>query len=371
MSAARATVLYDADCAFCKWSLDKILAWDRGSCLRPLSIQSPEGQELLSSVDPKARLDSWHLVTADGDLFSAGAAAAPLARLLRGGRPLAAILGASPRLTERAYRYVARHRDLWARLLSTQLDSPSLPEEPDTRFPGESSKYRRERNLLLEAEIELRRAIERVAAQRRALPPGGAVPDDYRFEEIADGGGEVRLSELFESGKDTLVVYSFMFPRWRGDTRPGPARGETAALPLAETPCPSCTSILDSLDGAAPHLAQRVNLAVVAKSDPDRIRNFARERGWRRLRLLSSRNNTYNHDYLAETPEGDQVPILNVFVRDGDQIRHSWATELMFAPRDEGFEPRHVDSIWPIWNVLDMTPDGRGTKSDFPRIDYE
>ena len=109
-----------------------------------------------------------------------------------------------------------------------------------------------------------------------------------------------------------------MFPRWSGDTRPGPARGETARLPLAETPCPSCTSILDSLDGAARHLAQRLNLAVVAKSDPERIRTFAGERGWRDLRLLSSRNNTYNRDYHAETPEGEQVPILNVFVRDGD-----------------------------------------------------
>ncbi len=224
---------------------------------------------------------------------------------------------------------------------------------------------------MLEAEIELRRAIERVAAQRRALPPGGAVPDDYRFEEVADSGREVRLSELFEEEKDTLVVYSFMFPRWSGDTRPGPAGGETARLPLAETPCPSCTSILDSLDSAVPHLAQRLNLAVVAKSDPERIRIFARERGWRHLRLLSSHNNTYNRDYLAETSEGEQVPILNVFVRDGDRLCHSWATELMFAPRDEGEEPRHVDSIWPIWSVLDMTPDGRGTESEFPNLRYE
>jgi predicted dithiol-disulfide oxidoreductase (DUF899 family) len=111
---------------------------------------------------------------------------------------------------------------------------------------------------LLEAEIELRRATERVAAQRRALPPGGPVPDDYRFEEAVGRGGEVRFSELFAPGKDTLVIYSFMFPRWSGDMRPGPAGGETARLPLAETPCPSCTSILDSLDGAVSHLAQRL-----------------------------------------------------------------------------------------------------------------
>src|SRR3954447_9614310 len=122
------------------------------------------------------------------------------------------------------------------------------------RFPGESEEYRRERNRLLEAEVVLRRAIEEVAGQRRGLPPGGVVPDDYEFEDAADGAS-VRFSELFEAGKDTLVVYSFMFPRYSGDTRPGPASGEIARLPLAETPCASCTSILDSLDGAAAHLA--------------------------------------------------------------------------------------------------------------------
>jgi predicted dithiol-disulfide oxidoreductase (DUF899 family) len=201
------------------------------------------------------------------------------------------------------------------------------------------------------------------------LPAGGALAADYRFEGL--DGGEVRFSELFARSKDTLVIYSFMFPRWSGDERPGPAGGETARLPLAETPCASCTSILDSLDGAAPDLAQRINLAVVAKSDPKRIGLFAGERGWRRLRLLSSRNNTYNRDYHAETPEGEQRPIVNVFVRDGHEIRHSWASELMFAPREEGEDPRHVDPIWPIWNVLDMTPEGRGTEPSFPKLDYK
>src|SRR5215471_12377240 len=170
--------------------------------------------------------------------------------------------------------------------------------------------------------------------------------------------------------QDTLVVYSFMFPRYSGDPRPGPAEGETARLPLAETPCPSCTSILDSLDGAAPHLAHQLSLAVVAKSEPARIRTFAQERGWCHLRLLSSQNSSYNRDYHAETPEGEQNPVLNVFTRDGDGFRHRWATELMFAPRDGGEEPRHVDSIWPIWNVLDLTPGGRGSDPDFPAMHY-
>jgi predicted dithiol-disulfide oxidoreductase (DUF899 family) len=241
----------------------------------------------------------------------------------------------------------------------------------EPRFPGESPQYREARDRLLAAEIELRRAIEAVAAQRRELPPGGEVPDDYVFEQAGEdgGAGEVRLSELFAPGKDTLVIYSFMFPRFSGDKRPGPAAGETAKLPLAETPCPSCTSILDSLDGAAPHITDRVNLAVVAKSPLQRILTFAEERGWRNLRLLSSANNNYNRAYLGESEDGDQMPILNAFERDGDRIRHFWASELMFADSDAGQEPRHVDLIWPLWHVLDATREGRGPDWE-PSLSY-
>lgn len=121
-AAAQAVVLYDEDCGFCKWSLDKILAWDRSRRLRAVAIQSDEGERLLSGMDPETRLDSWHLVTIEGELFSAGAAAEPLARLLPSGRPLAALFGAFPRLTARGYRYVADHRDRWARLLRIDAD---------------------------------------------------------------------------------------------------------------------------------------------------------------------------------------------------------------------------------------------------------
>jgi predicted dithiol-disulfide oxidoreductase (DUF899 family) len=208
-----------------------------------------------------------------------------------------------------------------------------------------------------------------VAAQRRAVPPGGTVPQDYVFE-AADGSGEVRFSELLAPDQDTLVIYSFMFPRHAGDPRPGPVTGETAKLPVAETPCPSCTSILDSLDGAAAHLGRHLGLAVAAKSSPDRIAAYARDRGWRHLRLLSSQNSTYNRDYQAELADGGQMPILNVFSRDGDGFRHRWASELMSAPREEGMEPRHVDTIWPFWNVLDLTPGGRDTPPDVPGVHY-
>src|SRR5215470_19029198 len=124
-------------------------------------------------------------------------------------------------------------------------------------FPGESTEYRAARNRLLEQEIELRRVMEAVAEARRRLPPGGVVPQDYVFHGQGPGGApaEVRLSELFAPGGDSLVIYSMMFPRAPDDDSQGPATGRTALLPLAEGPCPSCTAFLDQLDGAAEHAA--------------------------------------------------------------------------------------------------------------------
>jgi predicted dithiol-disulfide oxidoreductase (DUF899 family) len=230
-------------------------------------------------------------------------------------------------------------------------------------FPGESAEYRDARNRLLEQEIELRRAMEAVAAARRRLPPGGIVAQDYIFHGQGPDGGVagVRLSELFAPGKDTLVIYSMMFPRDPGDDRPGPAGGQTALLPLAQSPCPSCTAFLDALDGAAGHASQRINLAAAGKAPIERIRTFAAERGWQHLRLLSSAGASYNRDYLAETPDGEQQPMLNVFHRDGDTIRHFWGSELFYAPEDPGQDPRHVGTIETLWNLFDLTPDGRGT----------
>jgi predicted dithiol-disulfide oxidoreductase (DUF899 family) len=228
-------------------------------------------------------------------------------------------------------------------------------------FPGESAEYRAARDQLLGKEIDLRRATEMVAAARRELPPGGAVPENYVFQgEGADGKPtDVRLSELFASGKDSLVIYSFMFPRDPGDERPGPRAGKTALLPLAEGPCPSCVALLDQLDGAADHAAQLVNFAVVAKAPLPRVLTFRDERGWRHLRLLSSATNTYNRDYLAETAEGHQRPMLNVFHRDGETIRHFWGSELFYAPAEEGQDPRHVGTLEPVWNLFDLTREGR------------
>ena len=198
------------------------------------------------------------------------------------------------------------------------------------RFPGESVEYRAARDRLLEAEIALRRQTEAVAGQRRALPPGGAVPEDYVFAE-GEGAGPVRLSELFGE-RPTLLLYSYMFS------------------PAMAQPCPMCTAMLDGLEGQVSHIAQRAAVAVVARSPIARLRAFAEQRGWLRLRLLSSADNSYHGDYHGEDDKGDQLPILNVFSRATDgAIRHAYATELMFAPSDPGQNQRHIDAIWPMW----------------------
>jgi predicted dithiol-disulfide oxidoreductase (DUF899 family) len=209
-------------------------------------------------------------------------------------------------------------------------------------FPGESAEYRAARDRLLEQEIELRRATEAVAVARRGLPPGGVVPEDYAFDDA-------RLSELFAPGRDSLLIYSFMYPRDPVDDRPGPRDG----------PCPSCVALLDQLDGVVEHLEQNANFAVVGKAPLAALQEVARERGWRRLRLLSSQGNSFNRDYLAETAEGHQRPMLNAFHRDGDTIRHFWGSELFYAPSDPGQDPRHVGTIEPLFNMLDLTREGR------------
>jgi predicted dithiol-disulfide oxidoreductase (DUF899 family) len=228
-------------------------------------------------------------------------------------------------------------------------------------FPGESAEYRAARDRLLEQEIELRRAMEAVAAARRELPPGGVVPEDYVFQGAAADGSptDVRLSELFSPGMDSLGIYSFMFPRAPDDDRPGPKRGETARLPLEEGPCPSCVALLDQLDGAVHHAGEHINFAVAAKTTLPRLLTWADERGWQHLRLLSSAGNTYSRDYFGESPEGHPMPMLNVFHREGEVIRHFWGAELTYGPSDPGQDHRSVGTLEPLWNLFDVTREGR------------
>lgn len=219
--------------------------------------------------------------------------------------------------------------------------------QPDIRFPNEGPAYRAARDTLLQAERDLRRQVEQVAALRRALPPGGRLKEDYLFaagprDLATDGAAQgIRLSGLFAPGRDSLILYGFM-------------------LPPGGTACPMCTSFLDSLNGAARHVMQRANLAVVAKAPLAELRGFARGRGWNWLTLLSSFDNGFNADYLAEL-DGAQMPMLNVFRRTADGIRHSWGSELLYQPAEPGQNDRHLDMAWPLWNLLDLTPEGRGT----------
>ena len=234
-------------------------------------------------------------------------------------------------------------------------------------FPDESEEYRTARNALLDAEIELRRHTEAVAAMRRALPPGGEVPEDYVFERIGANfrPEKVRLSELFGEFP-SILLYSYMF---------GPER---------DLPCPGCTHLLDGIDGAARHVPQRAPLYVVARSPIARLAAWAHARGWDHLVMLSTAGNSYSDHYYGNTrsltPEmraerdykpGEDwdEPILNVFRKDGDKVRHFWGSEMTFAPEDPGQHHRALDFADPVWGLLDTTPEGRG-ENFFPQVEY-
>jgi predicted dithiol-disulfide oxidoreductase (DUF899 family) len=151
-------------------------------------------------------------------------------------------------------------------------------------YPNESPEYRTARNALLAEEVALRQQIETVAAQRRALPPGGEVPEDYVFERLGEHGRpeQVPMSTLFGPHR-TLILYSFMY---------GPEK---------KKPCPMCTQLLDAIDGGARHAGQRAALYIVAKSPIARLVEWARERGWPHLQFLSTAGNRYPADYYGDT----------------------------------------------------------------------
>jgi len=233
-------------------------------------------------------------------------------------------------------------------------------------YPNESAEYRTARNRLLDAEMALRRQIEEVAALRRALPPGGVVEQDYGFERIGvhQRPEQVKLSELFED-KPSLILYSFMYGAER------------------DKPCPGCTHMLDSLDGAARHASQRVPFWIVAKSPIARLVAWARERGWDHLRFLSTAGNSYDADYFGDTSRVSagmraergyedgkdwDEPVFNVFRKDGDTIRHFWGSELVYAPEEPGQHHRAGDLVDPLWGLFDMIPEGRGDFS--PKLTY-
>lgn len=220
-----------------------------------------------------------------------------------------------------------------------------LARKNGVRFPNESDEYRSARDALLAEEIELRRHIERVAEQRRALPPGGEVTGDYHFE---GENGTVTFAELF-GDKETLAVYSYMY---------GPER---------KRPCPMCTSLLSAWDGEAADVDQRIALAVIARSPIERLAAFKKERGWRHLRLYSDVSGDYTRNYVSA--EDADVPAFNVFTRRDGAIRHFWSGEMGMETADPGQDPRGAPDLMPLWIILDATPEGRGTDW-YPKLEY-
>lgn len=211
-------------------------------------------------------------------------------------------------------------------------------------WAGESPDYRAARTALLAEEIALRRQIERVARQRRALPEGPSVRGDYVFDGV---DGPATLAGLF-GPHDTLIVYKFMY---------GPERAR---------PCPMCTAAMSAWDGNADHVGQKASLVMVARSPIARLVALAGERGWTNLRLYSDMSGDYTRDFVH--PEDADVPGLNVFTRRDGTIRHFWADELG-QTADPGEDPRGAPDLMPLWNFLDLTPEGRDP-AWYPRLAY-
>jgi predicted dithiol-disulfide oxidoreductase (DUF899 family) len=231
-------------------------------------------------------------------------------------------------------------------MASQQLKPASeLARTNTAHFPNESEQYRAARNALLIEEIELRRRIERVAEQRRALPPGGTVSKDYGF---VGESGPVDFAKLF-ADKQTLAVYSYMY----GEKR--------------QRPCPMCTSLLSSWDGVAADVEQRVALAVVARSPIERLVAFKQERGWRALRIYSDESGDYTRDYVSA--DDADIPALNVFTRRDGAVRHFWSGEMGSEMADPGQDPRGAPDLMPIWTIFDNTPEGRATDW-YPKLKY-
>jgi predicted dithiol-disulfide oxidoreductase (DUF899 family) len=198
---------------------------------------------------------------------------------------------------------------------------------------GADREYRRSRDRLRAAEIDLRDRIEAVAAMRRALPPGPLVPDYAFFED----GNRIRLSELFAADKPYLIVYHLMY--WAKD----------------DSFCPSCSMWIDGFDAVAPHLAQQTNFVVATRAPLERLREWADHRGWHRVRLLSDDGPGFARNVGAEDAEGNPDSTVAVFAKEGDRVRHTYTAHPILDDRQRG-----IDLLTPAYNVLDLTPGGRG-----------
>jgi predicted dithiol-disulfide oxidoreductase (DUF899 family) len=227
----------------------------------------------------------------------------------------------------------------------TLVPARQLVETNTVHLPNESTAYRTARNALLAEEIELRRHIERVAAQRRALPRGGEIPQDF---ELVFESGSVRFSSLF-GDKDTLLVYSMMY---------GPER---------KAPCPVCTSFLNGWNGVAINLRERCAMVVTARSPIERLIAYKQERGFTNLRFISDVSGDYTRSYV--NPEDGDFPGFSVFERRDGKVRHFYSGEMSGPMADPGQDPRGAPDLDGLWLMLDLTPEGRG-KDWYPKLDY-
>lgn len=202
----------------------------------------------------------------------------------------------------------------------------------ELRYPNETQEYRAARDALKKQEQELHDKVKAVAAQRRTLPRGGKIKEDYAFEWANDGkvGKSVKFSELF-GDKSTLLIYSFMFgPNW-------------------DTPCPSCTSLVDGFDRTWYQVSQNAAFVAIAKAPPDRINVWAKQRGWSKIPLVSGAKSTFQKDYKLQGETDDmQDAGMHVFRKQNGAIFHFWASEA-----------GEMDMVWPYWNLMDYTPEGR------------
>ncbi|MGC2163309.1 MAG: DUF899 family protein [Silvibacterium sp.] len=229
--------------------------------------------------------------------------------------------------------------------LETLVPAQQLAATNQAHYPNESAEYRAARNALLSEEIELRRHVERLARQRRALPPGGQIAKDFEF--ISETG-PTRFSNLF-GDKDTLMVYSMMY---------GPQR---------KAPCPSCTSFLSAWNGIAVNLRERVAIAVTARSPIERLIEYKRQRGFTDLPFLSDLNGEYTRTYV--NADDADIPGFSVFARRDGVVRHFYSGEMSSAMADPGQDPRGGPDLDPLWLMLDLTPEGRGSDW-YPRLEY-
>ncbi len=208
-------------------------------------------------------------------------------------------------------------------------------------YPNESAEYRRARDELAVEEAELIRKVKSVASKRRVLPLGGRLKQDYAFSWATEDRLDepVRFSELFRN-KSSLILYSFMFgPSW-------------------DNPCPSCTSIVDAFDRMANQVGHDAAFVVVGKAPAPKINDWARRRGWNQIDLVSGYGCAFQADYGCQADDERQYPKLNVFRKIDGAIYHFWGSEI--ADND-------IDMVWPYWNLMDLTPEGRPERGSPPQ----